>query len=84
MTLSATYSKPIIEYWPADFNKGDLAHFVEGLLLGVTEQEFSDLVDCIEDAEKVGLTIVKAAGDFKEENYDGVKKGLAEIGKAVV
>ena len=46
------------------FSSYDVAQFIEGLLVGVVEQEFSNLFGCINDSADIGTNLGDAVYDF--------------------
>jgi len=60
-----------------------LAKFTEGLLFGILGEQYTDLDKCIAEDVKLENNLIDAYNFFKEETFDGIKKGLEEIGKTV-
>lgn len=68
----------------ADIEAGaEASLIIGGILEGALEAEMTNLNTCIFDAEKFALDIYNAVLDFEEETYEGVSKGIMEIGVAV-
>ena len=65
------------------FSLTDVEQFVEGLLLGALKAEVPDVMTCIHDAQSVVTDVEAAYNDFKQENFDGVKHGIEELGTLV-
>ena len=66
-----------------EFSTVDLEQFIIGLLEGAIEAEVPDVMTCIHDAETVVSQVETAYNDFKQEDFNGVKNGIMEVGTIV-
>lgn len=62
----------------------DVAHVMEGLIMGALDAEFTDLEHCIQDAEKTITDVESAYNHLKAKDVKDVIEGLKDIGAAVM
>ena len=65
------------------FNLNDLEQFTIGFFKGAVEEAIPDVMTCVQDGETLIHDVEIAIADFKKENFNGVKKGIEEIGTIV-
>ena len=63
----------------------DMAQIVEGVLMGVANEELKELEYCLSDSGLYDFSydLNMAVQEFKEDGFNGMRKGLREFGKAV-
>lgn len=68
---------------PSQISNEDTALIIEGILTGIIRREkFTDLDTCVVQSTALENTIAKAFDDFERGDFEGIRSGLEEIGRA--
>jgi len=61
----------------------DTAYLIEGMLTGIIKHEkFTDLDMCVVQSYTLEATVARAFEDFQRADFEGIRQGLEEIGRA--
>ena len=66
-------------------NFQDIQLVAEGVLKGALEVEgLNDILECVEDSEKVTIDVRRAVAHLSQHNLDGVINGLQDLSDALI
>ena len=66
-----------------DLSFGDVAKVVEGMLVGILEEQFTGLDTCIQDVDDIEYDVKTAVEDFEKETFDAIRSGIKRLGSAI-